>query len=61
MSKTQTVAVVVTWREGWTMEYQDRGGHNVRLTDAAGSLHSTGCKSLVEAITWAGAVMSRAG
>ena len=60
MSKRETAAVVVTWRDGWTMQYQDRGGHNVRLTDAAGSVHSTGCKSLAEAIKWAGTVMSRA-
>lgn len=34
--ETKQAAVTVTWREGWTLSYDDGGGHNVRLENGHG-------------------------
>lgn len=55
----KTQAVTVTYREGWTLAYWDRSGHNVRVTSPNGSTTETGCRDLIEAVKFAASVMGR--
>lgn len=57
MSKDK-YAVVVEWRSGWVMGYNDRGGHNVRL-EGDDRVIEFGAKSLADAITKAGKEMAQ--